>query len=263
MGRRSRRNKAALLLHDEEDSPSEGCENCRLAQKKNGHKHNSLRRQKLLKMSETKQNDILRYLSDCESEADSAIDTASISSSDNASDNSSLVSDHISSDTDLISNDGDCRIIAVPKAAKIAEISIAAFEEDEARLDLEALAEYVTGTPLQKFTARDTCIECIESYRRALHQNQHDHMRICGVDDSFSIDITGLDIELRVEEFTNWTIGNETVQTKEHGYYVSPQGATYYTDIPMDAQLLSLPKRLMVPPSERAMCKHFKLSLSL
>lgn len=235
----------------------EGCENCRLAQKKNQqHSRAALRRQQSL-ISEAKQKDILKYLSDCESEADSAIDTASISSS---SDNHSLVSDHhISSDSDLISNDGDpcCSTIAIRAPAKVANVSIAAFEAEESRLDIEALAEYVTGVPLQKYTARDTCVECVDSYRRALHQHQHDHMRVCGIDDSFSIDLTGLDVELHVEEFSNWTVGTETVQTKEHGYYVSPKGATYYTDIPMDAQLLSLPKQLMVPPSERAMCKHY------
>lgn len=256
MGRQRRRNKTTLVEPTDSDSV-EGCKNCRMAQKKGHHQHQkgSIRRQQSL-ISESKQKDILKFLSDCESEADSAIDTASISS---ASDNSSLVSDHITSDSDLISNDGDlCCAIALKAPAKVAKVSIAAFEAEEAKLDLEALAEYVTGVPLQKYTARDTCVECVDSYRRALHQHQHDHMRVCGIDDAFSIDLTGLDVELHVEEFSNWTIGNETVQTKEHGYYVSPKGATYYTEIPVDAQHLSLPKQLMVPPSERAMCKHLK-----
>ena len=231
------------------------CENCRLVQK-DSKKYSSHRRQhrEVISKRDTKQSDILNFLSlDCESETDSAIDSASsISSADNVS-----ISSVFDSAIELGScSDESCHIVSIPKKGKLAEVSIASIEREEAETDLAALAEFVTGVPFQKFTTRDSCVECIESYQRALHIHSHNQLQMMGVDDSFSIDLTGLDMQVHVEEFTNWTFGNTTVQTKEHGYYVSPQGATYYTDIPMDTKLLSLPRQLMIPPSERTMCKH-------
>lgn len=240
MGKQRRRHK--LTTSDD----GEHCENCRLVQRDSGKygKRNSLKG--------SKQLDILNFLAlDCESETDSAIDTASISSS---SDDVSILSASDSA-TELSSIDDSCRVVSVPKRSKVAEVSIADIEKEEADLDLVALAEFVSGVSFQKFTTRDSCMECIQSYQRAVHIHEHNHMQMCGIDDSFTIDLTAQDIEVHIEEFSNWSLGNTTVQRKEHGYYVSPQGATYYTDIPMDTKVSYLPRQLMIPPSERSMCK--------
>lgn len=248
MGRQRRRQKLLTIKRttSEDSDVVDVCENCRLVQK-DGKKYQPGRRHS---KHHNKLADSLSFLSstlDCESETDSAIDTASISSS---SDNSSIASD---SAIEFGSVDESCRVIAVPRKGKVAEVSIADIEKAEAETDLAALAEFVTGVPFQKFTSKDSCVECIESYQRALHVHQHNQLQMYGIDDSFSVDLTGLDMQVHIEEFTNWSYGNTVVQTKEHGYYVSPQGATYYTDMPVDGKLLSLPRQLMIPPSERAM----------
>lgn len=253
MGRSRRRNKTSSDL-----DISEVCENCRLVQKGHEHYSRGVRRQR---QARHKTEHILKFLTTSEysgeSETDSAIDTASVTS---FSDNGSIIS---SSESGAELGLEDSMLMVTPKRhsrrSAVAEVSIIALEEEEAQADLLALTDFVTGVPFQKFTSRDSCEECIESYRKVLHQYQHSQMAMCGVDDSFFVDITGLDLELHVEEFTNWSIGSTTVQTKEHGYYVSPEGATYYTDAPLDltldTRLLALPRLLMVPPSERAMCK--------
>lgn len=261
MGKQRRRHKvtvpAQTAIASDTSEGNDVCESCRLAQM-DGHQ-GKYGRKHYPTTKDSKQKDILKFLLlDCESETDSAIDIASVSGS---SDNISIASASDSA-ADYCSLDEACRIVSIPKKGKVAEVSIIDVEKEEAKSDLAALAEFVTGIPLQKFTTRDSCKECIESYQRAVHIHQHNQMQMCGVDDFFAVDLSGLDMEVHIEEFTNWSFGSTTIQTKEHGYYVSPQGATYYTDIPMDTKLLSLPRQLMIPPSERSMCKLLSSTLS-
>jgi len=244
MGRARRRAKSDMLT-------TNSCEGCRKVQKETClppsqkcHRNSS---------SEIYQKSLIDY----ESETDSAIDTASIiSSSDSrsitsSSESTSSLELSLSDDSSIYSSQSHSKRSA--KKSKTAVVSIAELEKQEAELDLQALALYVTGVPFQKFTSKDSCKQCIESYTHALHQHQHNQMRAYGIEDSFSVDLRNLAIDIHVEEFVNWSIGDATFQMKEHGYYVTPNGATYYTDQPMEPA--SLTRHLMIPPSERALCK--------
>jgi len=231
-GRRRRRMKVRVGEEDQELLELT-CEGCRLLQK-NVSRHRiappTSKDHKVCKFT----RDVLKTVSDSDSE-DSAIESGGFSS-----ETGSVTSENTTSDF--------YERQATPQR-KTAVVSIQTIKDIEEALDLEALAEFVTGTPLQRFTSRQPCPECIHTYSRNLHEQEHYFMRFHGVDDSFYCDLTGKDTELYVEE--HWGLSEPGYK-----YCVSTQGALYYTDTPPETKPISLPRQLMVPPSERQTCKN-------
>lgn len=201
----------------------------------------------------------LAAISDCESEADSAIETGSVTSS---SDSSSLFSDHTCHD-ELVTLPYKSQHSAIT-GEKCVEISLnSIYSEPEYEGELHTLADHLTGLPLQRYTKKDTCELCDRMYQNYydlelqyyLQQQQRSSQNVS------YLDATGLGVDIHVEEYSNMSLIDGEVQTKTHSYSISSEGSIYYTDIPMrETQILSMPKRLMIPPTERDACKMLSYS---
>lgn len=251
MPRQRRKNKVLV----EEDKTS-SCPNCqKQQQRKNfnkGREHFSGMPEKAtlyeyLKKPIRDMEQRKPIVSDSESEVDSAIETESISS-----ESLSLLSDNLYSSDDLSS-----RTSSPNDSEKTAVVSInSAYTNYENQANMAALAEYYTGVPLQRYTKYDSCDICegeLDAYNEYVYQSYLDQL---AEDNTFYVDISGCDIAVHIEEYSNMSLVNGNFQSKIHNYYVSPQGATYYMDVPLkETRELSLPRSLMIPPSERSGCK--------
>lgn len=263
MPRQRRKNKVLASEGSVSSSTQTGCPNCQKQQRKIFYKNREFftglpekatlyeyLKQPIMDIEQKKPS-----VSDSESEVDSAIETASVSS-----ETLSLSSDPSYSD-DLSLTGPNCR-------EKTAVVSInSAFTNYENQANMSALADYYTGVPLQKFTRHDECYTCeyeIHAYNEYMHQCYVDQLV---ENNMLVVDISGLDIGVHIEEYSEMSLVNGDFQSKIHNYYVSSQGATYYTDIPLketrELKVLkpeqSLPKQFMIPPSERSVCKLWDL----